>query len=517
MSDPQPPATSRRRRVGWQAVVLGGLAAVALATGGTALTLRLIGTAPAGGDDVALVATTPATLSAPVAVSDVQLTGGGAPVALAGSTPGAAIAPDITQLGTYAVASGHYTGVSATIGGIRRTAALDVQVAGGTLTPIVLVARPDSLSAAAGNDPVNQAVLTAAGQILRPPDVTFTDQHGNPVALHDLRGRVVVIAALDTDCHDTCPLYTALWSDLSSVIRERGWQDRVAVAEVSMDPGRDTPDELLAYARMTGATWPLLRADVASTFQFWLALHASYSKGPAPSPAPTDWYTGKPETYHLDHASVAVVIDQNGAARYILQGNPQLGHALSPALQALLAPGSFDALQQKASWKLDDLLDRVDLTLGVPLERERGGTEQRARAGARPPDFTLPGLDGGSVSLAAQRRPVVLTFWATWCGPCRHDFPEIAAAVRSHPDLAVLAVDEGESSGQVRDYLRSVLGADAPLFTTLLDSDRSIGARYAVAGMPTTVFVGGDGIVQRVVVGQLGSGDLADGLRAIGA
>jgi cytochrome oxidase Cu insertion factor (SCO1/SenC/PrrC family) len=499
-----------------QRLLFAGLALVAAASGGTALAVRLSSSASTGTPNVALVATTPATLSNALQVSDVRLTGGGGgAVPLLSSARDASIAPSLTDLGTYSVAAGHYTGVSATVGGNVHTARADITVRGGQLLPILLVVRPDSIAAASGNDGVNQAVLRAAGQLIHPPDVTFVDQNGTSVPLRSLQGKVLVVAALDSHCHDTCPLYTALWGDLQHVIRERGWGDRVVIAEISMDPERDTPAELLAYAHLTGATWPLLRGDVATTFQFWLSLHASYSKGAPASPAPTDWYTGQPETYHLDHSSVAVIFDQNGDARYTLQGNPRLGHALPQALDALLDPSKKAEIEQTASWSITDLLDRVDTVLGLPTESDRGA-EQAARTGARAPDFTLPGLDGKPVSLAAQLgRPTVVTFWATWCAPCRKDFPALAGAVKAHPDLVVLAVDEGESASQVRDYLASLLGADASRLTALLD-DHSAGAHYGVSGLPVTVFVGADGIVQSVRVGQLHDDDLTTALAAIG-
>jgi hypothetical protein len=81
----------------------------------------------------------------------------------------------------------------------------------------------------------------------------------------------------------------------------------------------------------------------------------------------------------------------------------------------------------------------------------------------------------------------------------------------------VLAVDEGDSSGQVRDYLGSVLRGDAADLVTLLDPDRSAGARYSVQALPVTVFVGADGIVRTVRIGELQADDLTTVLAGTGA
>jgi cytochrome oxidase Cu insertion factor (SCO1/SenC/PrrC family)/thiol-disulfide isomerase/thioredoxin len=508
-----PAAPPRRARPAW--VVL-AVAVLAFAAGMAALAMRL--TASAEQATVALVATQAAAETVQHSVADVTLTGDRS-VLLVHAIPSLSRAPALTDLGVHAVPGSAYTGVSATVDGRQVSVRVAVALRRGGVTPVLLVVRGGSISAAAGNDDVNHAALQAAGQLIHPPDVTFVDQTGRSVPLHGLRGKVVVVAALDAHCHDTCPLYTALWADLQRVVRERGWQDRVAIAEVSMDPDRDTPAELAAYGRMVDATWPLLRADPAPTLQFWSSLGAASARVPSPSPAPVDWYTGQPETYHLHHDSLAVVIDQRGDARYLLQGNPLLAHGLSPALAALMNGGTASAatLENAAGWSLTDLLDRVDTLLGAPLESERGA-EQAARVGRRAPDIALRGLDGQTVSLRKQLgRAVVVTFWATWCQPCRHDMPLLAAAARSHPGLLVLAVDEGESSGQVRDYLGSVLGADAAQLTAVLDPDHAAGARYAVQGLPVTVFVGADGIVRTVRIGQLHAGDLGEQLAATGA
>lgn len=72
---------------------------------------------------------------------------------------------------------------------------------------------------------------------------------------------------------------------------------------------------------------------------------------------------------------------------------------------------------------------------------------QRVKIGARAPDFSLAVLDGGSTKVRLSQlkgRPVVISFWASWCPPCRKEMPELAAAYTAHRSsgLEVLAVNE---------------------------------------------------------------------------
>src|SRR5436309_2999561 len=71
------------------------------------------------------------------------------------------------------------------------------------------------------------------------------------------------------------------------------------------------------------------------------------------------------------------------------------------------------------------------------------------------PDFTLPGLNGGTVSLAAFRgRPVIVTFGASYCGACHEEFPLLARAVREHPAVKVVGVDPEDLPGDMRQMIR---------------------------------------------------------------
>ena len=69
------------------------------------------------------------------------------------------------------------------------------------------------------------------------------------------------------------------------------------------------------------------------------------------------------------------------------------------------------------------------------------------RVGLEIPEFTLPSLDGGEVSSHGLRgTPVVLNFWATWCGPCRQEIPVLRAVERGAGArvVSIALDDEGE-------------------------------------------------------------------------
>ncbi|GAC1473013.1 MAG: hypothetical protein PVSMB7_26410 [Chloroflexota bacterium] len=116
------------------------------------------------------------------------------------------------------------------------------------------------------------------------------------------------------------------------------------------------------------------------------------------------------------------------------------------------------------------------------------------------PSFRLSSTDGRTRSLAEYRgHPVLLNFFATWCTTCKAELPAIARARRQHPGLIALLIDERETAGQVRAFLR---GLHVPL-PALLDADGSVAARYAIADQPITVWVAPSGRVRAKSVGPV--------------
>jgi peroxiredoxin len=117
-------------------------------------------------------------------------------------------------------------------------------------------------------------------------------------------------------------------------------------------------------------------------------------------------------------------------------------------------------------------------------------------------DFTLRNLQGKAVSLSDYRgKKVMLNFWATWCGPCRVELPGM---IKLYDELSgkgfvILAVNLREDHDQVAGFVEQ----NKMRFPVLLDSEGSVGTAYFVRGIPTTVFINDQGIIQAVQMGTL--------------
>lgn len=119
------------------------------------------------------------------------------------------------------------------------------------------------------------------------------------------------------------------------------------------------------------------------------------------------------------------------------------------------------------------------------------------------PDFMALDQTASGVWLHDFRgQPVWLTFWGSWCPPCRSEMPEIEAAyTQLAPDgLVLMAVSVDESYEESLAFARS-LGATFPILNVRYRD--LIVDRYDVYNYPTHIFIDENGIVQKIIPGQL--------------
>jgi protein SCO1 len=206
------------------------------------------------------------------------------------------------------------------------------------------------------------------------PQVPLVDQAGQPTSLAAYRGKVVVMADFLSLCQDECPLITGAFIAMQHDLRAAGLADRVTFAEVSVDPDRDTPARLSAYAQQFGADWPLLTGTPADLAQLWRFFGVDYQKVPEDQPPMLDWWTHQPLTYDVDHTDGFILLDARGNERFITTSPPDLHGRLAPDLEGLLGPGGVQNLehQQSPSWTLPQALSALSWLLGRNIPQAGG-------------------------------------------------------------------------------------------------------------------------------------------------
>ena len=129
-----------------------------------------------------------------------------------------------------------------------------------------------------------------------------------------------------------------------------------------------------------------------------------------------------------------------------------------------------------------------------------GGPVNKGRIDGVP----LTDLSGRQVDLANYYRgdkPIVLNFWATWCGPCIREIPEFIKFQDNHPEVTVIGVslDENKTLAALSAFVRR---RDIN-YEILYDDQGLAGRAFGVSTLPTTYVLSPDGTIRQVRVGAL--------------
>ena len=156
-----------------------------------------------------------------------------------------------------------------------------------------------------------------------------------------------------------------------------------------------------------------------------------------------------------------------------------------------------------------------------PTQAQTEATEAATEAVTEPtepepipaPDFAVQDWDGNEVYFSDYLgKPLVLNFWAHWCGPCQMEMPEFNAAYeRLGGEVTFLMVHEGAAVDDGKEKVTE----GGYTFPVVFDVDSSAGNMYGITAFPTTFFIDKDGNLQAYYMGAMDADLLQQGIDLI--
>ncbi|MGN1148402.1 MAG: TlpA family protein disulfide reductase [Lachnospiraceae bacterium] len=152
-------------------------------------------------------------------------------------------------------------------------------------------------------------------------------------------------------------------------------------------------------------------------------------------------------------------------------------------------------------------------------ETEQTGTNtEETVASQEAPDFTVINGEEESVKLSdMQGKPVVLNFWASWCGPCKSEMPMFQEMYDTYgEDITFLMVNLTDGSRETVETAQAYIGEQGYTFPVYFDVDQEAAYAYYVNSIPTTYFIDAEGNLAAYGVGAMEEESFLKGLEMLG-
>ena len=133
------------------------------------------------------------------------------------------------------------------------------------------------------------------------------------------------------------------------------------------------------------------------------------------------------------------------------------------------------------------------------------------------PDFTVVDRDGNEVKLSDFfGKPIVLNFWASWCGPCRSEMPDFDRVFTELGDeVQFLMVNMTDGSRETLEIAMSFVDESGFTFPVYYDVNYDAAYTYGVSSLPTTYFIAADGTLTAYGMGAISEAALMQGIGMI--
>lgn len=183
--------------------------------------------------------------------------------------------------------------------------------------------------------------------------------------------------------------------------------------------------------------------------------------------------------------TVAIIRDGDGNSMIAVSGVKLSEEARSQALNKDSVPCAGEWLKRAESRRAENF----SMTL-------TGSTKPRLREGDMMPEFSVTDVNGRLwTSDSLKKRPLVINFWHTGCGPCKREMPEISRWIDLCPGAVYLAVTFDSA-----DDIRPIVSGRGFRFTQVA-GDRTLWDAFGIREVPVTVLVDTDGRIKKLTVG----------------
>ena len=180
--------------------------------------------------------------------------------------------------------------------------------------------------------------------------------------------------------------------------------------------------------------------------------------------------------------------------------------------------------------RLSQGLEHNQLTVESPQSQAAGSSSQGVESGqtadsaqaAEPekvlaPDFTVYDAEGNPVQLYDYiGKPLVVNFWASWCGPCQMEMPHFEDKYQELGDeVQFLMINMTDGGRETVDSASAFIAEKGYTFPVLYDTDSNAALTYGAYSLPTTYFIDADGYAVAQATGAIDADTLQQGIDLI--